>query len=161
MVAPSRPRKPQTVRAWISQRRRYHGSSASASTSQSVRYRAWPSDSTPMALHSARQLRARAARLPTTDRHVTPSTREMRRAMVTIPARPARKTTAITIRPMVWISSLGIQAKSARVVPSCGPWDAYMNAAKKAARIKAIPVPITGMVYMARARPVWSYEAMA
>ena len=143
------------MRAWISQRRRYQGS-GSGSASHSLRKRAWPSDSVASELHIAPHALRRAERPPSSERQVTPSLRLTRQAMVTIPASPARKTAAMTISPVSWTSSFGMNSNRASEPALMGPCSAYMKSAKKAARKTAISVPRIGRVYMARARPVWS-----
>ena len=58
--------------------------------------------------------------------------------------------------PMLWISSSGMNPKMSSEPALCGPWPAYMNSAKNAARATAMNVPTTGRVYIVRARPVLS-----
>jgi len=58
--------------------------------------------------------------------------------------------------PMVWMRSSGTNAKRSSDPPDGIVWPAAMKIAKKAARKTAIRVPMTGRVYIVRARPVRS-----
>src|SRR5665811_1763194 len=155
MVALNRPRNPQIVSAWMSHRRRYNGS-AGWSSLQSSRYRRWPIDSTPSAAHSAAPDLARAARPPNTLWRLTPSLRATRRAIPVIPTTPDSAITTITATPVQWISPSGTNVKSASDAASCGPWEAYMNMAKKTTTAVATSEPMTGRVYRILESPVGS-----
>jgi hypothetical protein len=76
--------------------------------------------------------------------------------MVATPTRPAMKTRIMTPMPMSWMSVSGMKPKMSSDSVLCGPWPAYMKRAKKAARPTAMSVPMTGRVYIVRARPVRS-----